>query len=96
MRTALLSLSFVLVASAAVAQGHPNSLNMSCADARGLVRQSGAVVIATGSHLYDRFVTGPGYCSLVQTTEPAWIPTADNPQCLVGKLCVERRLKRRR
>lgn len=96
MRAISLAIPFVLLASAASAQTVPDSLRMSCAAARGLVQQYGAVTIGTGSHLYDRFVTDAGFCTITQTTEPAWIATADNPQCLVGRLCVERRNKRRR
>ena len=95
MRTAFLAIPFILMASSTLAQALPNSLSMSCASARGLVFQSGAVVVGTGPYLYERFVTDAGYCEITQTTEPAWIPTADDRQCLIGKRCIERRLKRR-
>jgi hypothetical protein len=95
MRTAFLAVPLIVLASSTLAQALPDSLRMSCAAAYGLVHQAGAVVIGTGPNLYDRFVTDAGYCELTQTTEPAWIPTADNPQCLIGKRCIERRLKRR-
>jgi len=93
MRIALWSIPLILLASSSVAQAMPDSLRMSCSAARNLVQNSGAAVIATGSNLYDRFVSGAGYCERTQRTEPAWIPTADQSQCLVGRRCVARRIK---
>ncbi len=93
MRTALLSIPFILLASTSFAQAMPNSLSMSCSAARGLVQQNGAVVIGTGPNLYDRFVTSTGKCEPTQRSEPAWIPTADQAQCLVGRRCIARRFK---
>lgn len=93
MRTALLSIPMILMASSSFAQARPDSLKMSCAAANELVRQMGAVVIGTGPDLFERFVTGAGYCGMAQRTEPAWIPTADQRQCLVGKRCIERRIR---
>lgn len=76
----------------AFAQAMPNSLTMSCAQAQALVAREGAVVIGTGPDLFDRYVTNPGYCQS-QRSKPAWIPTRDNPQCLVGQECRERRIR---
>lgn len=76
----------------ASAQAMPNSLTMSCAQAQALVARQGAVVIGTGPDLFDRYVTNPGYCQS-QRSRPAWIPTRDNPQCLVGQECRERRIR---
>ncbi|WP_029350606.1 hypothetical protein [Bosea sp. 117] len=95
MRTVLLALPLALMASAASAQPMPNSLSMSCAGARDLVSRSGAIVIGTGPHLFDRYVTNTSYCSITQVTEPAWVATADDPQCLIGKLCKDRRYNKR-
>jgi hypothetical protein len=95
MRTAFLAVPFIVMASSTLVQARPDSLRMNCAAAYSLVRQSGAVVVGTGPYLYERFVTDAGFCELTQTTEPAWIPTADQRQCLIGKRCIERRLKRR-
>ncbi|MBS7553838.1 hypothetical protein KHC23_09250 [Ancylobacter dichloromethanicus] len=81
-----------LPAAPAQAQVMPNSLSMSCAQARALVRREGAVVIGTGPNLYDRFVTDAGYCRS-KRSKPAWIPTRDEAQCLVGQLCRERRFR---
>ncbi|WP_377035455.1 hypothetical protein [Microvirga sp. GCM10011540] len=60
---------------------------MSCNEAAGLVRSQGAVVLHTSPTTYDRYVSGPGMCLLDQTTEPAWVRTADSTQCFVGYRC---------
>lgn len=95
MKAVLFTAPLLLAASVTFAEAHPNSLAMSCASTRGLVQQTGAVVIATGSNLYDRFVTDAGYCAINQKAEPAWLATADEPQCLIGRRCVDRRIKLR-
>lgn len=94
MRPLLLSLSFLLMAPA-LAQALPDSLRMSCASARALVQQQGAVVIGTGPNIYERFVTEAGKC-YSQRSEPAWIATADQEKCLVGQRCRDRRWQMKR
>lgn len=86
----LFALFLVTSASSALAQGLPNSLNMTCTAASGLVEQRGAVVIATGPNVYASYVANLGYCQHDQMTRPAWIQTSDNPQCFVGSQCVQR------
>ena len=95
MRTALMTIPLILMASPSFAQARPDSLTMSCAAAYELVRQRGAVVIGTGPNLYERFVTDARYCEMAQRTKPAWIPTADQRQCLVGQRCRDRRIRLR-
>jgi len=60
---------------------------MSCAQAAGLVRARGAVVLHTGPTTYDRYVSGPGQCEGDQNTAPAWVRTADTAQCFIGYRC---------
>lgn len=81
-----------LTPAGTLAQELPNSLVMKCVDAQALVSRAGAVVIASGSNIYERFVANPGFCQS-QRTDPAWIPTADSAQCLVGQRCRERRIR---
>ncbi|MCB4768984.1 hypothetical protein LGR54_10245 [Ancylobacter sp. Lp-2] len=90
MRTFLLSLPFVLLASSAFAQSMPNSLNMTCTATSNLVRQHGAVVIGTGPNIFDRYVANQRYCNVQQVTTPVWLQTSDNPQCFIGYRCRER------
>lgn len=78
-----------LVASAGVALAMPNTTQMSCAQAAGLVKQKGAVVLATSPTLYDRYVLDLGYCVYDQQLKPEWVPTRDNPQCFIGYTCYD-------
>lgn len=78
----------LLATSIAVeAQGRPSTLRMSCEAAHNLVMRSGAIVLATGGHTYDRFVRHRGYCTPLEITQPAFVPTGDNPQCFIGYTC---------
>lgn len=90
MRPVLLSISLLLGATAAFAQDMPNSLTMSCAATSQLVREKGQVVIASGPNIYRQFNAEPGACFAEQMAVPAWIPTADQSQCLVGYRCEDR------
>ena len=92
MKEAALALALVLsfAATSAVGQTRPSTLQMSCAQARGLVAGRGAVVLGTGGFTYDRFVRDRGFCQITEGAEPAWVPSADAPQCLVGYRCKER------
>jgi hypothetical protein len=87
MRSRLLFVPFVLLASAAHAQSRPNSLTMSCAAIGRLVQQQGTVVLGTGAFSYDRYVSGGNACGPAERPDPAWIPSADNQQCFVGYRC---------
>ena len=82
---ALVSMSF-----GALAQGNPLTLRMSCNGARALVATQGAIVLNTSPSTYDRYVAGYGQCVLGEVPDPAWVPTADNPQCPIGYRCVDR------
>jgi hypothetical protein len=80
-------LCLCLATSAATAQTRPSSVEMPCARAAALVQSRGAIVLGTGGYTYDRFVTGANFCLYGEFTEPAWVPSADNPQCFVGYRC---------
>jgi hypothetical protein len=60
---------------------------MSCGEARNLVGSTGAIVLSTGRHTFDRFVATPGFCSFGEWARPATAPTADTPQCPLGYVC---------
>ena len=84
-RSAVLLMA-LLVAGSAWAQ-RPNTLNMSCAEARGLVAARGAVVLSTGRHTFDRFVSSPGYCLYGEYAYNASAPTRDRASCSLGFRC---------
>ncbi|MHB2166320.1 hypothetical protein [Alsobacter sp. R-9] len=71
----------------ALAQARPDSLRMTCAQARSIVATRGAVVIGTGPYIYDRFVADRRFCSLNEFARPAFIRSRDTPQCMVGYKC---------
>ena len=89
MRVSSLTLWVALVSTSAVAQPRPSTVNMPCAQAASIVASRGAIVLATGGYTYDRFVSDRRICAITQTTEPAWVPALDNPQCFVGYRCKE-------
>ena len=62
---------------------------MTCGQATGLVGRAGAIVLGTGGYTYDRFVAHRGFCEITQVTKRAFVPTRDNPACLVGYRCIE-------
>ncbi|MFN4273719.1 MAG: hypothetical protein ACK4F5_12985 [Aliihoeflea sp.] len=67
----------VPAASAALAQSRPDARTMSCAQAQAFIQNSGAVVLTTGRHTFDRYVADSSYCSWPDTSVPATIQTRD-------------------
>jgi hypothetical protein len=87
MRRLVTSLAaFSLLATTAVAQ-RPLTLNMTCAEANGLVAQAGSIVLSTGQYTYDRFVAAPGYCFIGEHAWPGRAPTADARKCRLAYIC---------
>lgn len=82
--------SVLLLAMADIAYARPDVRTMSCAQAKALVLQSGAVVMTTGRHTYDRFVAGQSYCYPPDVIQRAWVATADTNQCQIGFTCEQR------
>lgn len=81
------ALGMILWAPVAAAQSRPQTPRMSCAQANRLVVQRGAIVLGTGPDLYDRYVSSQRFCLPDEMTKPAWVRSADNPQCFVGYVC---------
>ncbi len=82
-----LTVSFCMAATVAVAQTRPSTPSLPCARAAALVQAQGAVVLGTGVYTYDRFVSGSNHCVYGEFAEPAYVPSADTPQCFVGYRC---------
>ncbi|MDH7795477.1 MULTISPECIES: hypothetical protein [unclassified Beijerinckia] len=94
MKQLVLTAAIVLATSTTLmAQGRPDSLMMTCAQAAGLVRSSGAAVVGTGPRLYDRYVSTKAYCTPMQYIDPAWVATRDVQACNIGYLCKEQTLE---
>jgi hypothetical protein len=90
MKLVCAALVLIGMGSGALAQSHPLTLQMSCNGARQLVASQGAVVLNTGPTTYDRYVSAVTQCVRGDTLDPAWVPTADTPQCSIGYRCVQR------
>lgn len=52
-----------------------------------MVASRGAVVMSTGTHTYERFVSHPGYCETAEWAHSATAPTKDSPRCPLGYIC---------
>jgi hypothetical protein len=87
MKPILAFLAIAGLATGAMAQSGPTTLNMTCAQARGIVASQGAVVLRTGPTTYDRYVRASSFCAPGETVHPAWIRTADAAQWPVGGVC---------
>jgi len=88
--TILVAFIVIPVSGDVMAQSHPLTLRMSCAQAQSLVRSQKAIVLSTGPYTYDRYVGSYGYCAPGETLDPAWVPTADTAQCPIGSRCITR------
>ena len=79
----------------ALAQSHPLTSRISCAQARGLVAAQGSIVLNTSSLTYERYPRGNCDCVLGETTDPAWVPTVDTAQCPIASRCATRKVPSR-
>jgi hypothetical protein len=85
----LVVVSSVAAVADAGAQQRPLTPAMTCGEAAALVAARGHVVLGTGRFTYERVVRDASFCAITETTRPSWLPTRDNPYCLVGYHCVE-------
>ncbi len=79
-------LLFVL-ATASAAQEGPASPSMPCKNVASLVANAGSVVLRTGPHNYNLYVTTSDFCRNAQGIAPAFIPTRDSQTCFIGYTC---------
>ncbi|MET0606350.1 MAG: hypothetical protein ABWZ80_07825 [Beijerinckiaceae bacterium] len=94
MRSLVVAVALLSGAGAAEAQ-RLDSLRMYCSQARALVASRGAVILGSGPHVYDRFVSDSRFCLPGEVARASWAPTADTPYCPVGNLCQTPDLNRR-
>jgi hypothetical protein len=81
---------FVATAFSSVSQARPDTRQMSCGQARDLVRHRGVVVLTTGGQTYDRFVSHGGYCAYGEYPERAFVRTRNRQECFIGYICADR------
>ncbi|MCC2097139.1 MAG: hypothetical protein KDJ29_09615 [Hyphomicrobiales bacterium] len=75
------------MALSAPAQARPDTTRMSCPAARDMVSRYGAIVMNTGGHTFDRFVSNRGYCTPQEDIKPAFVPDRNGRSCFVGYTC---------
>lgn len=83
----LIILSAALLSAASAQAQRLDTTRMSCDQARATVARAGAVVLNSGPHIYDRYVSDRRFCSFGDVTELAFAPTRDTAMCPVGDLC---------
>jgi hypothetical protein len=76
--TALLTFS---VAGAALAR--PDTRTMTCAQTQNLIVRSGAIVLTTGRHTYDRYVAASRLCAWPNVSTATYVRTRDTNRCVV-------------
>ncbi len=79
-----------LLISTSIAQARPDTRYMSCGQVQSLVQRSGAIILSTGAHTYDKYVKNHAYCNVSQELRSAYVPTADLRRCKIGYRCAER------
>ncbi len=83
-------IAFIIVSTfstGATAQSGATTLDITCAQASGLVAAKGAVVLRTGPNTYDRYVRDASFCAVQELVRPDWVRTADTARCYVGGVC---------
>lgn len=73
----------VLVTAAGTALARPDTRAMTCVQTQRLIVRSGAAVLTTGRHTYDRYVAGARFCSWPDVPTRAFVPTSDVADCPV-------------
>lgn len=86
MRGVVISIALLALAGASSAQARQSTLNMTCAEAAGLVAAQGAVVLSTGRHTYARFVSSGRFCERAEYAYRRRAPTRDG-MCRIGYVC---------
>ena len=84
---AMTLLGFSGTAETALSQNRQSTRNMSCEETKALITRSGAIILNTGEHSFDRLVHHRGFCAPDEISVPTWAPTRDNPACMVGYRC---------
>ncbi len=70
------------------APGQANAMAMSCSAAQTYVTSRGAALMVTGRREFDRYVSDESYCYRTHGLVAKVTQTRDNPQCMIGYVCV--------
>ncbi len=82
LRIGMLALATFAVAAGAAFAQRPDTRQMSCGEVRSLVANAGAIVLTTGQHTYDRYVSDDRFCERPYVSRSTTVPTRDG-QCRV-------------
>ena len=77
----------MLAASMTIAEARKSTLNYTCQQARELVQTNGTILLSTGRHTFDRFVSRRSFCPLGDYIEIAYVPTQNRRSCKIGYTC---------
>lgn len=81
------SVTLATVPAADAQSGRPNSTAMTCGQVQSMINQRGAVVLSTGQHTFDRYVSNRNACQHGEILRRDYVPTRDNNRCYVQR-CV--------
>jgi hypothetical protein len=87
MKKVVIAVLFLATAQTALAQVGPLTTARTCGEDRALIDARGSAVLSTSAMTYGRYVKDGAYCLVDQFPAPAWVPSADNPQCFIGYRC---------
>jgi hypothetical protein len=87
MKRMVVAMAAILAAGTALAQQRPSTVTRPCSESQRDVQRSGAIVLGTGGHTFDRFVRDRSFCQFDEFLDPAWVPSRDLPACFVGYRC---------
>lgn len=75
--------ALVALGTTSAALARPDTRTMTCVQAQDLIVRSGAIVLTTGRHTYDRYVAGWGFCDHPNVPTATYIQTRDTRHCPV-------------
>jgi hypothetical protein len=86
-RTLIASLMLISLTSVAAALERPNSLKLTCGQAKDSVKHNGVVIMYTGANIYQRVVANAKGCKNREVLDPYFTKTKDKRSCRVGYHC---------
>ena len=76
-----------LILSTAAVEARQSTTNMTCSQAQQLVRSQGSILLSTGRHTFDRYVSGWTFCPTGDYIKRAYVQTKDSRYCRIGYTC---------
>ena len=83
-------LSGFAFAPSAFAQARPDTRAMTCDQVQAMIRREGAVMMTTGPHTFNRFVSDHRFCGgrFPVVPQMTTVPTRDDNRCRVTR-CID-------